>query len=368
MIRVVHMVEDLKTGGMEKVIAAIALNIDKTKYDVSVWCVARGGAIADELVQKGVPLEILGIASYFNPVNIFKLAAKLRKARPTIIHTHGYFAGTVGRLAGLLAGTRILFHHVHSTYSGYSKRNIAIERILGFFTYRVLCCSQAVADHVFKSESIPRLKIAVVYNGIPPHQTSGRDLEMLRVSLGIKTDDRVIVSVASLVENKGHACLIEALGRIATYFPRLKLLIVGDGVLRKQLERQAVDLHIMTQVIFAGIRHDIPDILAIAEHLLLVSRHREGMGIALVEAMAAGKPVIGTRVGGIPEVIQHNKTGLIVPPSDSNALAMAIRDLLSNPRKTREFGENGRQRFFDLFTEEKMIRAIEQLYNGAIAK
>ena len=127
-LSVIHLVEDLKTGGAERVIADTAEGLDRKKFRAQVWCVARGGEIADELRGKGVEVRILGIRSYHNPLNILRLSSFLKKEKPDIVHTHGYFASVIGRLAAKKAGLPIISTHVHSTYWEYKKRHLLLER------------------------------------------------------------------------------------------------------------------------------------------------------------------------------------------------------------------------------------------------
>jgi glycosyltransferase involved in cell wall biosynthesis len=363
-VKVFHLVEDLKLGGMEQVIASLALHLDKTHFDVSVFCVSRGGVIAEDLIRQGVRVEILGIMSYFDLSRLLKLILRLRIEKVGIIHTHGYFAGVVGRIAGLLAQTEVIIHHVHSTYYGYRKRHFAIERLLGTYTKRVVCCSGAVANHVQDREKIPAWKCDVIYNGIPEIRTVETSAETLKQQFNILTKEPVIGTVANLFEHKGHAYLMQAARIVLDHYPSVKFLLVGDGPMRPVLQAMAGNLRISSSIIFAGRRQDIPVMLNLMDIFVLPSSGREGLGISIIEAMAAGKPAIGTILGGIPEVIEDNVTGLLVPPANHEALAGAILSLLGNRRKCAELGENGRTRYQEKFTEKLMLRKIETLYDS----
>jgi glycosyltransferase involved in cell wall biosynthesis len=367
-VKVLHLVEDLKLGGMEQVIASLALHLDKTHFDVSVFCVSRGGVIADDLIRQGVRVEILGITSHFDLARLIRLIVRLRIEKFDIIHTHGYFAGVVGRIAGLFAGTGVMIHHVHSTYYGYRRRHFLIERILGIFTKKIVCCSRAVADHVRYSEQIPAWKFAVVYNGIPEMKTDGITVDVLKKQFGIQTGETVIGTVANLVEHKGHTYLVQAARIVLDHYPSVKFLLVGDGPMRPALQAMAGNLRISPFIIFAGRRQDIPVMLNLMDIFVLPSSLREGLGISIIEAMAAGKPAIGTTLGGIPEVIEDNVTGLLVPPANHEALAGAILSLLGNRRKCAELGENGRRRYLEKFTEESMLRKIGTLYDSLLRR
>jgi glycosyltransferase involved in cell wall biosynthesis len=343
-IKIIQLVEDLKIGGAEKVISDMALGLNKAKFDVHVWCISRGGATADELQKQGVNIQILGITSYHNPLAILKLAHRLKREKPNIIHTHGYFASVIGRMAAKCAGLPKLVNHVHSTYWDYKKRNIRMEKFLSRWTSRIICCSEAVKDFVINSERIDPSKTSVIYNGVD-------------------VDRFFPLTVSSLAPHKGHVYLIEAAAKVLENFPTAKFLIIGDGVLRNKLEKQTRDLNLSSSFVFTGTRTDIPELLAALDVFVLPSS-REGLGISIIEAMAAAKPVVATYTGGIPEVVLDDETGFLVAPQNPNALARAIFELLDNPEKAAEMGRRGKERVKDKFTKERMISEIENLYES----
>ncbi|MCK9364724.1 MAG: glycosyltransferase [Syntrophales bacterium] len=353
----------MKVGGLERVLAAIVLSLDKAKYDVQVWCLARGGQIAAELSAQGVPVRILSMQSYYNPIAILRLACLMKREKFDLVHTHGYFASTFGRLAAILASIPVIITHVHSTYYDYSKRNIWIERFLSRWTDRIICISRAVEEFVTLTEGIHQDKTALIYNGValPGHPACGR--EKMRNSFNIYAEAVVIIIVASLTENKGHGLLMAALAPLTQRFPALRLIIVGDGPLREPLSKESRRLGIEKAVIFTGIRTDISALLNMADIFVLPSQLREGLGVALIEAMAAGLPVIGTAIGGIPELIQENENGLLVPPGSVEALTTSLEKLISDPAARKMMGQKGTQMYQERFTMSMMTRQIETLYD-----
>jgi len=366
--KVLHLVEDLRVGGLERVLATIVLGLDKRKFDVEVWCLAEGGEIAAELVRKGTRLRILALKSYYNPLTIVFLARLLIKSRISILHTHGYFAGTFGRLAAILAGTPIVIAHVHTTYYGFSRRNRLIEKFLAHFTDRIVCVSRAVRKFVVDVEKINPARTCVIYNAarVSDSPDLAERVENERLQLDIAEKDFVAISVASLAPHKGHRVLLDAAGAVLREYPEFKLLIVGAGPMRAALEAQAKKTGISDRTIFTGLREDVFPLLKIAHIFILASTEREGLGIALVEAMAAGLPLIGTRLGGIPEVIEENVNGLLVPPGDAVALAAAISKLLHSKEVTERMGREGRKKYQMKFTVARMIREIESLYEALL--
>lgn len=368
--KVLHIVEDLKIGGLERVIASIVLRLDRAKYDLRVWCLVRGGEIAEELVEKGIGVKILGMHSYHNPLHILALSRLIRKENVHILHTHGYFGSTFGRLAAILARTPVIIAHAHTTYYGFKKRNILIERFLSIFTDKIVCVSQAVNRFVVEVEGISEKKTCLIYNGVgKPRLFEGdSDSHVDRKSLGFGEKDLVVITIASLTPHKGHKVLIDAASIVAKRHENLRLLIVGDGPLRNKLEAYAKELQLSSKIVFTGQRKDIVSLLKLADFFVLSSTEREGLGIALIEAMAEGLPVIGTKLGGIPEVIEDNVNGLLVEPGSSYDLAAALEKLIGGKGIREKMGRMGRRIYEQRFTTTKMNQNVEALYGGIIKR
>lgn len=368
--KALHLVEDLKIGGLERVIAFIALGLERTRYQVEVWCLATGGDIAQELADKGVPVKILGMNSYHNPFQIIALARLIRRSGTDIIHTHGYFGSTFGRLAAILAQTPIIIAHVHTTDYGLKKRNLLLERLLSLFTDNVVCVSQAVRRFVVEVEGVNEKRTSVLYNGVgkPGILVSDSDYNVERRSLGLGEKDIVVITVASLTPHKGHQVLMDAAGAVSKRHENLRLLIVGDGPLRNKLEIYARELGVSSQVVFTGQVKDVAPLLKVADLFVLPSTEREGLGIALIEAMAEGLPVIGTRLGGIPEVIEDNVNGVLVTPGSSYELAAALEKLIRDEDMRKEMGRMGRKLYEQRFTATRMNQGIEALYDGDVKR
>jgi glycosyltransferase involved in cell wall biosynthesis len=363
-IKILHIVEDLKIGGLEKVIATIALNLNTKRYEVNVWCLAEGGDIASELIGYGVNVKFLGKSSYHNPLSILLLALQLRKEQFDIIHTHGYFAGTFGRLAAILACIPVIITHVHSTYFEYKTRNLLIENFLARFTGRIICVSRAVQKFVTEIEGIKEVKTCVIYNaaGNQKNEHIYLDKGRMKKIIGIDNTDLVIIIVASLTENKGHRILLAAFKRVLLKHPSIRLLIVGDGPLNADLQAATKYWNIEQQVIFTGKRTDIPELLQISDIAALTSLYREGLGISLIEAMAFGLPLIGTSLGGIPELIEDNVNGLLVAPGNVDDLASAIETLVTKRDLRERMGQKSKLIYEEKFTVSRMMKEIETLY------
>lgn len=351
-------------GGIERVIQTIALGLDPAKYDLRVWCLARGGVIADELIRRGVAVRILGLTSYYNPARVLDLARMLERERFDIVHTHGYFASTFARLAVLLIRRTRVIRHIHTTYFAFRPRNRRIEALLSLMSDRVICVSRAVADFAVESLNVPRQKVRIIYNTAfaDPAACESEGVESWRVRLGLNGKHFVVVSVASLTVNKGHEVLVRAMRRIVEKHPNARCLIIGEGYGKAYLESLVEELGLQGRVSLLGMQPDVAPILRLADVLALCSISREGLSVALLEGAAAGVPLVGSDLGGIPEVIRHGENGFLFRPGDAVALAGAIGRLIEDPalresmcRWSRSIGEGH-------FSRQKFIALIDGIY------
>jgi glycosyltransferase involved in cell wall biosynthesis len=218
---------------------------------------------------------------------------------------------------------------------------------------------QFVAEHLGGESG----KLLTIHNGVDVARFAVRK-GVSRAELGLREDLPIVGTVCRLVEpKKGLAVLVKALARLnnrAEARP-CQALIVGEGPAERPLRALCDALDVTPWVVFAGLRRDVPRILSSLDVFVLPSRY-EGFGIAIVEAMAAGLPVIASKIGGIPEIVIHGETGLLVPPDDPGALADALRELTANPERAKAMGQRGRQRAKALFSVEAMVKQHEDLY------
>ncbi len=361
-VKVIQVVEDLKVGGLEKVIAGIATGVDPRRFHLEVWCLAAGGLVAEWLRRMGVAVRIFQWRTYHNPLNIARLSHRMRSSGVDIVHTHGYFGSTFGRAAALAAGVRRILTHVHTSYFDFSPRHFLIERGLAHGTRKVICVSNAVRDFVENREGIPPAKTCVIYNAPFWLFENGPGATPSRHRLGFSGEDCVLISVGSLVANKGHRVLLDALKQLLPIHPRLRLLVLGDGPLRLELERWVQRYQLASAVVFAGVVQDPRPFLALADIMVLPTIHREGLSLAVLEAMSQGLPVVASRVGGIPEAVAHNRSGVLVPPDDGRALAGAISRLAADGAERAAMGAEGRRIVLQKFGFARMIASIESLY------
>lgn len=362
---IVHVVEDLRVGGLERVIQTIVLGLDREKYDVRVWCLAGGGEVADELSEQGILVKVLGLKSYYNPRRILELAVLFQEAGVDLIHSHGYFASTFARLAGLKAGRAALVRHVHTTDYRFSRRNMRIEALLSLYTDQVICVSRAVKAFAVEKLGIPEIRTCVIYNTAfaKGNGSQGAGMEKRRAELGIGADDFVILALATLKRNKGHDVLLHAARQLRQQHPQIKCLVVGDGPLQGELGAQAERLGLAGHVVFTGLQRDVSPFLEMAHTLVLPTVYREGLSVALLEGASAGLPLVGSNLGGIPEVIEHQENGFLIRPGDAGDLAAAIGQLIANPGLRERMGRASREIYQNRFSQGIMLRKIDDLYD-----
>jgi glycosyltransferase involved in cell wall biosynthesis len=358
-IRVLHAVEDMGLGGLEKVVFEICTRLDPSLYDARVWCLTRGGFMAERLAESGLRPEVLGMGPRPSPSFLLKTAKRLREEGIEILHAHGYTAGAVARAAAVLAGTPRIISHVHTTSENLGPKQIWTDRLLGLFTDRVLCCSRATAESLSLRVGIPRRKLRVVRNGVPRAPRPPGD--GLRKKLGLGEDTRVLLCAASLARHKGHEVLLDAFSRVTGPFPDTALVLAGDGPLRETLKSQAGRLAIASRVAFAGMVPEIGELLSLCDVAVLASS-REGLPLWLLEALSAGKPLVAAAAGGVPEVVSDGVNGFLVPPGDPGAMARAIAELLSKPGLRRSMSEAAEKTYLEKFTVERMIEDVRSVY------
>ncbi len=367
-INVVHLVEELTIGGLEKTLTAVVLNLNKKKYNVSVWCLREGGFFADKLVKEGIDVNILHISTSRNPLSIYKLYRLLKIHKFDIIHTHAYSAGTIGRISAFLAGIPVIISHNHSVYDYYNKYYHFVEWLLSLITDRVICISEVVNRFANETQKINAKKLITIHNGIDDvcHVTEKRSSD-LKKELGLPINHSVICTIAHMEEHKGLKYLLKSASLLLASRRDISFLLVGEGALERKLRKHCVDLKIEKNVICAGERSDIPEMLSFIDIFVLPSL-REGLGLAILEAMACDKPVIATNVGGIPEIVKDGINGLLVSPEDPDALYRAMNELLNDREMLAKIGHHGKRVCEENFSSKVMIGKIEDLYDCLLSE
>jgi glycosyltransferase involved in cell wall biosynthesis len=233
---------------------------------------------------------------------------------------------------------------------------------------RYIAVSEANARYLTEQKRLPARKITVIHNGcdIERFDPTRRPPPGLRSELGFAAEDPVLLVLGRLEPQKGHRILLDAMPEVHRRFPRARLVCAGDGTLRGELEAQARSLGLAQVVRFVGYQPDVTPWLALADVSVLPSFY-EGLPLAAVESLAAGRPVVATAVDGTPEVVVEGETGLLVSPGDPAGLANALCRLLGDPAGRARLGRAGRARAMDLFDQRQQVRRTQELYTAAQA-
>ena len=386
--KVIHVITRLDWGGSAQNTLLTAIGHDRSRFEPMVIAglaesdPEQGGRSATaenvaRLEQAGVrwqvfPMLTRSISPFRDLIALRQLVVWFRRERPDIVHTHTSKAGLLGRLAAHRAGVPVVVHtpHGHVFYGHFGRLAswvfLQIERLLAKRTTWMIALTEAERDeHLVRGVGRPD-RFAVVPSGIDLAWFRKADGKVRRRPKGFNcpSDAVVVGSIGWLTPVKGHRVLLKAAAALRREWPRLHVVIVGGGPLREELERLARRLEIAEAVRFLGMRNDVSDCLTGMDIYVQPSLN-EGMGRALIEAMAAGRPVVASRVGGIPAVVQDRKTGLLIPPNDPAALARAIDELLRKSDWARELGVAAQAGIGERFSQDAMVRAIESVYEQA---
>jgi len=324
--------------------------------------------------KKGVKVITLpSLVRSIRPIKDFKALFALTwlifEEKPGIVHTHSSKGGILGRLAAKWCGVPHIIHtpHGHVFYGHFgrlaSKIFLWIERAFSKFTDRMVALTNGEKDDYIKMSACPPEKLLTIHSGVDIRQfiqSNGNTAEKRR-SLGLGQKEAVIGFVGWLLPIKGPDYLLKAMDYIWPEQPETVLVMVGKGELDVDLRAEALRKNVNGKVKFLGWREDINELMPVFDMLVLPSLN-EGMGRVLVEAMAAGKPVVASRVGGIPDLVRHGETGYLVPPADEKSVADAILMLLNNRDEAKLMGQRGKQ-LCQQFSLGAMIAKLDDLYS-----
>lgn len=366
----IHTLPVISGSGINTFLTMIRLN--KERYEVEFAC-APGGPLIDEVESQGIKFHpirnfVQRISIYNDLLALWELVCLMRGQRYDIVHTHNSKAGFIGRLAAKISGVAIIVHTIHGfafhEYENPPRRKlfICLEKFAGRFTDKLITISEPLKQWGQELGIGKPERYVTVYSGIELDKFQVNiNIKEKKRQFGINPEDKVIGVVSKLWEGKGHKCILQAAQRVIIEVPNVKFMFVGEGYLRGELEKLTHQLGLRDYVIFTGFRTDIPEVTAIFDIAVLASFF-EGLGRVLLEAMVLGKPVIASEVGGIVDVVDDGKTGILVPPNDSNALAGAIVRLLSDDGLRKKMGKAGKEKIDAKFSAQTMVSQIEKVY------
>ena len=349
------------TGGAERLAAVVAMKLDPARFE-SVLCASRQTdepLLDRELEEAGIGVLALGRRSTLDLLAWRPLVSLLRDG-VDVVHTHMFGSNVWGTVLGRLSGVPVVVAHEHTwSFQGRPLRRFLDRELVARWADVFVAVSGEDRRKMIEVEGVDPAKIRLIPNGIPsPANGAVADV---RAELGIEPGAPVLGVVCELRAQKALEVLFEAAALLLAEFPTLKVLVAGDGPERARLEEGARRLGVANTVLFLGIRRDVPAVLAAVDVAVLSSDY-EGSPLSVMEYMAAAKPVVSTRVGGVPELVQEDVHGLLVDPRDPEALAEAVARLLRDPALAKRLGAVGRKRQQREFSLEAMVRRIEDLY------
>lgn len=356
-----HLIQGLDVGGLEYMVVALLNRLDRKEFLPSVCCFDTLGGLQEKL-SKDTKIVLLKRKPGVDFRYPFKLASLLKKNSIDILHLHNSTAFFYGVLAGKIAGLNRIIYTEHARDVAPNIKVRIMDKILSHMTYRIVVVAEFLKRNLVQREWMDPANITVIYNGIDGDKfTRDYDREEVFRELTISPQSKIIGIVARLDPIKNHQCLIRAMKTVLDNYQDAVLLVIGDGPLRHELEELVAAEKLGKNILFLGTRNDIPRLLSVLDIFVLCSLS-EGLPLTILEAMAAGKPIVATDVGGIPEVIQEGIEGIIIPSDNENRLAEVIIDLLRDEKKRLDMGERARRKFMEKFTIETMVQRYEALY------
>lgn len=386
-LKILRIISRLNVGGpaIHTILLTEALNNERVE---SILIAGQVGKAEKDMIylakEKGVkPVIIPELGRQINPIKDFSAFCKIfnliKQERPDIVHTHTAKAGALGRVAAVLAGVPIRIHtfHGHIFENYFNKFYIAlflfIERILALFTKYIVVVSQAQRKEIGEHYKITAPgKIKVIPLGLELGKFFLVKSHTGKLRKELKLDDGIIIVgiVGRLVAVKNHRMFLEAAKYLLSILDdkfKIKYLIIGDGEERSSLEEYTKELGLNSYVVFCGWREEMADIYSDVDIIGLTSLN-EGTPVALIEALASGRPVVATDVGGVADVVEDGVNGYLVASGDAQAFALRLAGLIKDSGKRPEFGLRGRQKVREIFSKERLVRDVAKLYEDAVSR
>ncbi len=365
MKKVLHIIQSLDTGGAERVVAEYALAHDRKRYSPEVCCVLEGGYLVGQLEEAGVPVHVLRRGKRLNLSALLRLARLMARGRFDVVHNHNFTALAIGVPAAVLAGVNVLVRTEHNVTRGRRGVRDMLSRLAALREDAQIAVSDAVRRSHVEARRLSPGRFATVRNGIDGARLAlDGDRAETRRSAGWAPDAFVCLSVGSLTRQKDFTNLLAAAAKVAAERPDVRFVVVGEGAEEQALLSLRHDLGLDERVSFVGRSTDVPGLLKAADAFVLPSAW-EGLPITMLEAMAARVPCVVTRAGGVDEILEDGKSGLVVPARDHDALANAILSLASDESLRADLAAAASAVFDRRCTAKGMARQTEALYDLA---
>lgn len=364
-INILHVISKLPVGGVENQLWTILRKYDRKRLRPFVCSLSDKGEIGKEIEEFGIEVIPLKKLKHRFDWTIVKDIYNIIKTRNVkIVRTHQYHANLYGRLAAWLAKVPCIVASVHNVYTIDRKfHRRLINRFLAKCSDTVVAVSETVKKDVLTYDGLSEDKVRVIYNGIDTDRFLNLNGSLIRSKLGISSEAPVVGTVGRLTLQKGQKYLIDAVSKIKEKFPRIMLLIVGDGPMKEELQNYAKTHGLNEHVIFTGSRRDVPALLAAMDIFVLPSLW-EGLPNALLEAMVSGKPIIATDRPSIREIVSSEEIGILTPSENSDALANSIELVLNNKPLSENLSKAAQEKAFSSFTIEITVNRYLSLFEN----
>lgn len=371
-VRVLYIVGTLDLGGIETLVRDWCKSLHGKGFECIVLCIMeKRGAYMAEIEAMGVRVMELRQAQYSMFGFIYRFIGIVKNIKPDVIHSQCSWSLPQQAISARLGGAKNFMLTVHSTYARGNNFHRLIRRIsmrlARHYIYKIIGVSEVVSTYAREYLYLPYDKVMTIPNGIFLDRFSLPSGNKLNTRKELGLTGTLVVTVGSLSVQKDHMTILKAAKLLQPHIPNLKFIIVGAGPLLHRLKEYVQKNRIQDTVVFMGRRTDIPRILQACDLFVLSSR-REGFSLVLVEAQAAGLPVIATKVGGIPEVVQDGCTGMLVSGGDVKALVTAIEGLITHPQKAVWMGRRGKRAVRKRFDINLCAGKYAQLYQSMVTK
>ena len=363
---VMYVIWSLGLGGAEQVVIRLAVGLDRRRFSPLIVCLNEPGPFASQARRAGIEVLALHKRGAIDLGMLIRLVRLMRQRRPQIVHTHLWGANCWGRIAARLAGVPVLIAHEHGMQPWRRAPHFVFDAVVARITHRILFASHQVMQTYQRKTRTAPAKCRVIPNGVAWNGGS-EDRERLRAAQGCARGDRLIISVGRLSPEKGYADLLRAFAILARRVPEARLILIGDGPERDALQRLHVQCGVQGAVTFAGAQEQVGSWLAAADLYVQPSR-REGLPLAVLEAMAAGVPVIATQVGDLERLITDGHDGHLVPAASPDALAAKMLEVLERLDGQGPLIHAARRLVRGRYALAQMVREVETVYEEACAR
>lgn len=374
-LRILQIVDGFRMGGAENKLWELIERLDTEKYEISLANVGPTGPLQSQFEKLGIEMFHFPRRFSFDPLPLLQLRRLIRARQIDIIQTTLLWADIIGGVAAWWAKAPAMISWETVTHNGDPYHN-NLQRRLGYEWVMKHCdlivaVSHEVGNSVQQQRRIPPEKIRVIHYGVDLQKFFPRRDEAAlakRRELGVASADLLIAITARLEPLKGHRYFIDAFAPVVKQFPQVQAIFVGDGSLRRELEQQAQLLGLGNHIKFLGVRKDVSEILSAIDLLVLPALGGEGLPNVLLEGMACAKPVIATRVGGVPELVREGENGYLVPPEDVPALQKALIHALADRQRLRRMAEVARRIVEDEFSLRLQVSRFEEIFDRLAAE